>query len=47
MIKIVFCFYHPPCYLLGLPGNTVVENPSANAGDAGNMGSIPRLGRSP
>ena len=47
MIKIVFCFYHPPCYLLGFPGNTVVENPSANAGDAGNTGSIPGLGRSP
>ena len=47
MIKIIFCFYHPLCYLLGFPGYTVVENQSANAGDAGNMGSVPGLGRSP
>ena len=30
--------------LLGLPGVAVVKNPPANAGD---MGSIPGLGRSP
>ena len=47
VIKIVFCFYHPPCCLLGFPGNTVIENPSAKAGDAGSMGSIPGSGRSP
>ena len=28
------------------PGSSVVKNPSANAGEAGNVGSIPRLGRS-
>ena len=29
---------------MGFPGDSVVKNPSANAGDAG---SIPELGRSP
>ena len=29
---------------MGFPGDSVVENPPANAGDAG---LIPRLGRSP
>ena len=33
-----------PLHLLGFPGGSVVKNPPANAG---NMGSIPRLGRSP
>ena len=28
------------------PGSSVVKNPSANAGEAGNVGSIPGLGRS-
>ena len=32
---------------MGFPGPQVVKNPPANAGDAGDMGSIPRLGRSP
>ena len=31
----------------GVPGSSVVKDPPANAGEAGNMGSIPRLGRSP
>ena len=31
----------------GLPGGTVVKNPPANAGDAGDAGSIPGSGRSP
>ena len=31
----------------GFPGGTWVKNPLANAGDAGNTGSIPGLGRSP
>ena len=31
----------------GLPGGSMVKNPPANAGDAGNSGSIPLLGRSP
>ena len=29
------------------PGSSVVENPPANAGDTGDMASIPGLGRSP
>ena len=35
----------PPKYL-GFPGDTVVKNPHANAGDAGDTGSIPGSGRS-
>ena len=41
---------HPPRYFActslrrGLPGGSVVKNPPANAGD---LGSIPGLGRSP
>ena len=31
----------------GLPGGSVVKNPSANAGDTRDVGSIPGLGRSP
>ena len=31
--------------LLGFPGGSVVKNPSANAGDTGNVGLIPGLGR--
>ena len=30
-----------------LPGDSVVKNPPANAGDTGDSGSIPGLGRSP
>ena len=37
-----------PCTLLpGLPGGSVVKNPPANAGDTGDVGSIPGLGSSP
>ena len=32
---------------MGFPGGTVVKNPPANAGDAGDTGSIPGLGRNP
>ena len=32
---------------MGFPGGTVVKNPPANAGDTGDTGSIPGLGRSP
>ena len=32
---------------MGFSGGSVVKNPSANAGDAEDMGSIPGLGRSP
>jgi len=31
----------------GFPGGTVVKNLPANAGDTGDMGSIPGSGRSP
>ena len=33
--------------LLGFPGDSVVKNPPANAGDARDAGLIPGLGRSP
>ena len=33
--------------MLGFPGGKVVKNPPANAGDAGDTGSIPGSGRSP
>ena len=33
--------------LVFFPGGSVVKNPPANAGDTGDMGSIPGLGRSP
>ena len=32
---------------LGFPGGSLVKNPPANAGDGGDAGSIPGLGRSP
>ena len=32
---------------MAIPGGSVVKNPPANAGDAGDMGSIPGLGGSP
>ena len=31
---------------MGFPGGSVVKNPPANAGDAGDVGSVPGLGRS-
>ena len=31
----------------GFPGGAMVKNPLANAGDAGDKGSVPGLGRSP
>ena len=33
--------------LRGFPGGSVVKNPPANAGDVGDVGSIPGSGRSP
>ena len=33
--------------IIGFPGGPVVKNPFANAGIPGNLGSIPRSGRSP
>ena len=33
-------------FLTGSPGGTVVKNPSANAGDTGDVGFIPGSGRS-
>ena len=32
---------------MGFPGDAVLKNPSANAGDTRDVGSIPGLGRSP
>ena len=32
---------------LGFPGGSVVKNTPANAGDTGDAGSVPGLGRSP
>ena len=32
---------------MGFPDGSVVKNPSANAGDEGDAGSIPELGRPP
>ena len=32
---------------MGFPGGTVVKNPPASAGEAGDASSIPGLGRSP
>ena len=32
---------------LDFPGGTIAKNPPANAGDSGDVGSIPGLGRSP
>ena len=34
-------------FTLGLPGASVVKNPPAIAGDAGDLGSVPGSGRSP
>ena len=39
--------YNYPTQLLGFPGGIVVKNLHANSGDAGDMGSIPGLGRYP
>ena len=35
------------CYWGGFPGDSVVKNPTANAGDAGEVGLMPGLRRSP
>ena len=32
---------------MGFPGSTVIKNPPANAGDTGDVGLIPGLGRCP
>ena len=34
-------------FLIGFPGSTMVKNLPANAGDAGDVCSIHKLGRSP
>ena len=39
-------FVHLHCHL-GFPGDAVVKNPPANAGDARDVGSISGSGRSP
>ena len=30
---------------MGFPGGSMIKNPSSNAGDAGDIGSVSRLGR--
>ena len=40
-----FCCNHSNPW--GFPGGSVLKNLAANAGDAGDMGSIPGSGRSP
>ena len=43
----VICYYiHVPC-LCGFPSGSVDKEPACNAGDAGDVGSIPWSGRSP
>ena len=37
----------PPTSISGFPGGSVVKNPPANAGDVGDVCSIPGSGRSP
>ena len=43
----VFIFDYIWCVQNELPGDAVVKKPPANAGDSGDLGSIPGLGRSP
>ena len=44
----VLCITWPKyCCLHTIPDGSVVKNPPANAGDAGDVGLIPGLGRSP
>ena len=39
-------FLRDSMYLLGFPGSSVLKNPPGNAGDTGDVGSIPGWGRS-
>ena len=41
------CIYIPRKRERRFPGGALVKNPSANTGDARDMGLIPRSGRSP
>ena len=34
-----------PLFIRGFPGGTVVQNPSANAGDSKEVGAVPESGR--
>ena len=53
LFSVVHCFWlHKPqthwgCLSQGFPGDEVVKNPSASAGDTRDTGSIPGSGRSP
>ena len=40
-------FLHQGFPTPGFPGDSVVKNPPANAGDTRDAGPVPRLGRSP
>ena len=43
----LFFFFNWSIIALDFPGGTVVKNLPANAGDTGDAGSVPGLGRSP
>ena len=43
----LFFFFNWSIIALDFPGGTVVKNLPANAGDTGDVGSVPGLGRSP
>ena len=43
----LFTFKSNVLVFKGFPGSSVVKNPPANAGDTGDVGSIPKSGRSP
>ena len=45
--KILEIFENNCPFLWGFPGGSVVKNPPANAGEAGDSGSVSGLGRSP
>ena len=48
LVIVIFFFFFFFFFLarLGFPGGSVVKNPPANAGEVGDAGSIPGLGRS-
>ena len=52
-VMVLSAAYFPSCALFlqliksMYPGGSVAKNPPANAGDSGDVGSVPGLGRSP
>ena len=47
MIKPIYIYIYIHTLFIGFPSGSVLKNPLANAGDAGDMGLISGLGRSP